>query len=116
MRLKISIPESSIITKGSGHHDKVILVSNDTIPQTMSEHDSISRTIRRKGLQDTWREIPDYTDPIYRPPPKPTEIHLQVIPGRLTDLDIDAKKSSKGNTFTCNCKGNTGRIFNQHIL
>ena len=33
----------------------------------MSEHDSISRTIRRKGMQDIRREIPAYADPIYRP-------------------------------------------------
>ena len=57
-RSKVSIPESSIIPKSSGHHDKLIQVSDYTIPQTMSGHDSISRTIRRKGMQDTRREIP----------------------------------------------------------
>ena len=56
----------------------------------MSECDSISRTIRRKGMQDTRREIPAYADPIYSPPPKPTEIPLQVIPRKLMDLDINA--------------------------
>ena len=55
----------------------------------MSEYDSISRTIRRKGMQGTRREIPAYTDSIYRPPPKQIEIPLQVIPGKCTDLDID---------------------------
>ena len=34
-RSKVSVPESSIITKSSGHHDKVIPVSDYTIPQTM---------------------------------------------------------------------------------
>ena len=66
-RSKVSVPESSIITKSSGHHDKVIPLSDYTIPQTMSEHDSISRTIRRKGMQDTRRETPAYADPVYRP-------------------------------------------------
>ena len=40
-RLKVSILESSIITKGSGYHDKVVPVSNYTILQTMSESYSI---------------------------------------------------------------------------
>ena len=33
------------------------------------------------------REISVYADPIYRPPPKPTEISLQEIPRKVTDLD-----------------------------
>ena len=64
IRLEVLIPESSIIKKGSGHHDKVIQVSNYTIPQTMSECDAISITIRRKGIQDIRREIPAYADRI----------------------------------------------------
>ena len=31
--------------------------------------------------------MPAQADPIYRPPPKPTEISLQEIPRMLTDLD-----------------------------
>ena len=58
----------------------------------MSEHDLVSRTIRRKGIQDTRREVPAYVDPIYRPPPKPIEIHLQVIPRKIMGSDIDALK------------------------
>ena len=85
-RMKTSVPESSI-SKSSEHHDKVIPVSVYTIPQTMSEHDKISRTIRRKSMQDTRREIPTCANPIYRPPPKPTEIPLQVIPRKITDID-----------------------------
>ena len=38
-------------------------------------------------MQDISREILAYPDPIYRPPPKPTEIHLQEIPRKLADLD-----------------------------
>ena len=49
-RSKVSVPESSIIPESSGHHEKVIPEHDYTIPQTMSEHDSISRTIRRKGM------------------------------------------------------------------
>ena len=45
----------------------------------MSEYDSVSITIRRKAMQDIKREIPAYADPIYRLPPKPTEIPTQVI-------------------------------------
>ena len=46
----------------------------------MSEHDSICRTIKGKGMQHIRREIPAYADPNYRPPPKPTEIPTQVTP------------------------------------
>ena len=56
----------------------------------MSECNQISRTIRKKGIQDTRREIPAYADPIYRPLPKPTEIPLQITPSKLMDLDTDA--------------------------
>ena len=84
-RVKVSIPVSSII-KGPEHHDKVIPVSDYAISQTMSECDSISRTIR-KGMQDTRREISAYADQIYRPPPKPTEIPLQIIPRKIMDID-----------------------------
>ena len=41
-------------------------------------------------MHDTRREIPAFADPIYRPPPKPTEISPQVIPRKLMDLGIDA--------------------------
>ena len=63
--MKVSVPESSIFTKSSGHHVEVIPVSDYTIPQTMSEQDSISRKITRNGMQDTRMEIPAYADPIY---------------------------------------------------
>ena len=65
-RAKISVPESSI-TKSSEYHVKVIPVSDYTIPHTMSECESICRTIR-KGMQDTRREILIYADPIHKPP------------------------------------------------
>ena len=43
-RSKFSTPQSS------GHYDKVIPVPDYTIPQTMFEHDLISRTIRYTGM------------------------------------------------------------------
>ena len=41
-------------------------------------------------MQDTRREIQAYADSIYRPPPKPTEIPLQVIPRKVINLGIYA--------------------------
>ena len=77
-RLKFSTSESSIIPESSGHHDRVIPVSSYTIPETMSWCDSLSRTIKRKGMQDIRWEIPAYADPFYRLPPKPNEIPTQI--------------------------------------
>ena len=65
--------------------DKVIPVPDYKIPQTLSGGDSIFRTIKRKTMQNTRREIPAYADPIYRSPSKPTEIPLKEIPRKLTD-------------------------------
>ena len=38
-----------------------------------------------------------YADPIYRPPPKPTEISIQKVPRTLSDLDMDISMDFKGN-------------------
>ena len=38
-------------------------------------------------MQDTRKEIPAYADPIYRLPPKPTDIPLQVIPRKIMDIN-----------------------------
>ena len=47
-------------------------------------------------IQDISREIPTYPYPIYRHPPKSTEIPLQEIPKKLrhvdTDINMDFKK------------------------
>ena len=48
-------------------------------------------------MQDISREIPTYPDPIYRSPPKLTEIPLQEIPRNLTDLDTDINTDFKEN-------------------
>ena len=55
----------------------------------MLECDSISRTIRRKCMQNIRREIPAYANQIYVPPTQPTEIPSQVIPNKILDSDID---------------------------
>ena len=54
--------------------------------------------IRRKIIEDTRREIPAYADPIYRPPPKPTEMPLQEIPRRLKDLDTEINMDFEDNS------------------
>ena len=89
---KVSVPESSKL------HNKFIPVPNYIIPQTRSGVHSNSRTIKRKTIQDISREIPAYTYPIYRPPPKPAEIPLQEIPGKLMDLDTDINTDFKENS------------------
>ena len=71
---KISPQKRSIFLGRSEQHDKVIPVPNYMEPKTMSEHDSISKTITRKGMQNIRRENPAYTDPFIGPPPKPTVI------------------------------------------
>ena len=58
----------------------------------MSECNTISKLVKREGIQDIRREIPAYADPVYRLPSKPTEIPLQVLHGKLKDLDTDALK------------------------
>ena len=110
---KFSVQESS------GPHDKFIPVPNYVIPHTRSGDDSKSRTIKRKTIQDISREIPAYTDPNYRPPPKPAEIPLQEIPRKLMDLhtgiNMDFKENSpiKG-LCQKHIKHPIGNIFENH--
>ena len=49
-------------------------------------------------MQDISREILTYPDPIYRPPPKSTEIPLQEIPRKLTDLDMNINTNFEENS------------------
>ena len=58
----------------------------------------ILKIVKRKTIQDISREIPAYADPIYRPPPKPTEISLQEIPRKLMDLDTDINMDFEENS------------------
>ena len=112
---KISVQESSRL------HYKFIPVPNYIIPQTRSGDDSKSRTVKREGIQNISREIPAYTDPIYRHPPKPAEITLQEIPRKLMDLDTDIKMDFKENfplSKRCyirnNIKDQIGHISKNH--
>ena len=63
-----------------------------------SGDNSSSRMVKRKTIQDISREIPMYPDPIYRPPPKPSEIPLQEVPRNLSDLDTDINMYFKENS------------------
>ena len=90
--MKVPVPDSSQI------HDKFIPVPTYIIPQTRSRDDSNSRTNNRNMIQNISREFPPYTDPIYRPPPKPTEITLQEILRKLMDLDTDIDMDFKENS------------------
>ena len=89
---KVQVPESFQI------HDTFILVPNYIIPQKRSRDDSNSRKIKRKTIEDICREIPAYTDPIYRLFLKPSEIPLQEIPRKLVDLDTDINMDFKENS------------------
>ena len=83
LTLKVPIPKSSSI------HDKIIPIPDYAIPQTRSGDDSSSRMVKGKTIQDISREIPMYPDPIYRSPPKLTEIPLQEVPRNVSDWDLD---------------------------
>ena len=76
----------------------------------MSEHNSISRAIRRKDIWDARREIQTYADPIYRSPSKLNEIHLQVIPRKIMDLEIDALEQDINSDFEENSPHQEGVI------
>ena len=90
--LNVPPPESSQI------HYKFIPVPDYVIPKMRSGDDSHSRMVKRKTIQNIKREIPTYPDPIYRPPPKPTEISLPEIPRKLRDLDMDINTDFKENS------------------
>ena len=49
-------------------------------------------------MQDISRELPKYPDPIYRPPPKPTEIPIQDVPRNLSvlypEINMDFRENS----------------------
>ena len=53
--------------------DKVMTIPNFTILPVQSKGDSSTKVINRKTIQDVPQEIPIYTDPVYRPPPKPVK-------------------------------------------
>ena len=69
-----------------------------TIPLTRSKDDSGSRIVNRKTIQDVIREIPIYSDPIYRPPPTAVKLPIPEVPRSLLDFDqeinLDFEKNS----------------------
>ena len=50
-------------------------------------------------MQEIRKEIPDYADPIYKSPPKPTEISTQVTPKKIMNSDIDAFEQDINSDF-----------------
>ena len=54
--------------------------------------------INRENIQNISREIPLYTDPIYRHTPKPVEITLHEIQQKLMGLDTDINMDFKENS------------------
>ena len=77
---------------------KTIPILDYAIPQTRFNDDSSSRMVKRKTIQDFSREIPGYPDPIYRPPPKSTEIPIQEGPGHLSGLDLETNRDLEENS------------------
>ena len=71
----------------------------NAIPQIKSSSDSGSRMVKRKTIQDISREIPTYPDPIYRPPPKPTEIPRQELPRNVSDFDPEMNTALEENSI-----------------
>ena len=61
-------------------------------------------------MQDVRREIAAYADPIYRPPPKPTEIPLHIIPRKLIDSEIDTMEQDINTNFEENSPYQEGVI------
>ena len=60
--------------------------------------DASTKVIDRKMIQDVAGEIPIYTNPVYRPPPKPFKTPVPKFPGSLSDIDpelnIDFEENS----------------------
>ena len=56
------------------------------------------------------REIPAYAEPLYRPPPKPTEISSEVIPRKIPYSDIDALEQDINMDFEENFPNQEGVI------
>ena len=50
-------------------------------------------------MLDIKRKIPACADPICRPHPKPTDIHLQVISRKLKNSDINALEQDNNTDF-----------------
>ena len=76
-----------LVPKTSKIQDKVVPISNYTIPHAKSKDDSGSSMVERKAIQHVSREIPIYLIQFNRPPCKPVKIPIPKIPGSLSDID-----------------------------
>ena len=85
---------SKVSFSDSRPHTKII-----PVPQTRSREDSKPKTVNRGNIWKVRREIPPYTDPMYRSPPKPVEIPLQEILRKLMDLDTDINTDFEENSL-----------------
>ena len=85
---KLPVPESSRIC------DKII--PDYAIPHISSGDDSI---IKGKTTQDVSKKIPIYTDPVYRPPPKPVKLPIPKVPRSLLDLDPEINTNFENSPF-----------------
>ena len=90
--LKFPIPERSSI------QDEITPIQDYAIPQTRSGDDPSCRMVQRKIIQDVNREIPRYPDPVYKCPPRPTEIPIQEIPSNLSDFDPEINMDFEENS------------------
>ena len=76
---------------------KVMTMPNFTIPMQL-RGDSSTKVIGKMMIQDVAREIPIYTDPVYRPPPKPVKTSAPKIPGNLLDTDAELNTNFEDNS------------------
>ena len=81
---KFHYKKNSIFFRRSEQQDIVVPVPKYMISTTVPEHDSTSRRIISKGMQDIRMVNPGNADPFYRPQFKPTEIPTQAIPRENT--------------------------------
>ena len=64
--------------------NNIVLIPNYANPYIYSKDDSM---VERNTIQDISREIPIYSDPVHRPPPKQVKTPLHKIPRSLFDID-----------------------------
>ena len=69
-----------------------------------SKGDSSTQVIDRKIMQDASKEIPFYSDAVYRPPPKPVKMPIPKIPGSVSNIDPELNMDFEDNsTFSKGC-------------
>ena len=90
---KILVPNTSKI------QDTAIHIPNYTIPSVTSKRDTSTKMIDRRIIQDAFKEIPIYPDPVYRPPLKPVKTSTPEIPGSLLDIDPELNTDFEENSL-----------------